>query len=321
MGIRILVRLWLDKPWEKGDGVREHTLGEVVASLFSERTSLRMTTACISAFFVGVFRLITGGFLYYDLYGALIGMGIAPVATLAFSGLDRRRDAWRGYARRLGILSLSCAVEYAARDWRFAYVSVSAFCAMISTLYLTRREGLVKGAAAGLLCGLAYLPAQAPLFALCAICGGLLFPVSVTLATMICVVVGGAWALYARGLGALSGLLPAILSASVLFGVIDKLFLNEKEREADSIQSEAPVASCAVLDTAVIDRVRLEDTACRIKSICEGFSSMSEVFLAMERSMQRPHAEELRAICESAFDSSCASCQERQTCFEEHRCE
>jgi len=315
--IRIAVRLTIDKPWARGTTPREHSLGEVMAAMFREQTVLRMTTACLGVFFVGVYRLIEGGFLYYDLYGALLGMAVAPVAVFLFSGIDRPSDAMRGYARPLGVLSLACVLVYATRDLRFAYVSVSAFLAMTVTLYATKREGLVKGALAGLALGLSYVPALSPLFALAALCGGLLFPVSATLATLITVVVGSAWAIYARGLGALSGLLPAILSASVLFAVIDRLFLKEKTAEQEEAVSEAEAtACCEVLDASAMDSVRLSDTACRVKTVCEGFSAMAEVFAGMGRAMQRPRAEELRAICDNAFDSSCASCQARQTCWE-----
>ena len=314
--IRVVVRLTLDKPRKKERETGESDSLTWGAMVFGERTSLRMTTACLAVFCVGAYRLIEGDFLYYDLYGTLIGMGVAPVATLLFSGLDRPRTAWRGMAQTVGLIALSCALIYAARSLRVAYVSVSAFGAMLASLYLTRREGVLKGAVAGLLCGLAYLPAQAPLFALAAVCGGILFPVSVTLSTIIIIVVGSAWAIYVRGLGALSGLIPAILSASVLFGVIDRLFL--RKAEADELAAEEPLI-CEVLNESAVDGVRLFDTSCRIKSVCEGFSSMSEIFSAMSRETPRPCAEELQAICDRAFDSSCASCQERQRCLEENR--
>lgn len=314
--IRVVVRLTLDKPWERG-ALREHTMGELVPELFREQTSLRMTTACIAIFFVGVYRLIDGGFLYYDLYGALLGMAAAPVAVFLFSRLECPQENLYGYAETVGMLSLAAALIYATRDLRFAYVSVSALGAMLMTLYMTKREGIVKGALAGMLLGLAYLPVQAPLFALCAVCGGLLLPVSATLSTLITVVVGSAWALYVRGLSALSGLLPAILSGSVLFAVIDKLYFKDKIVQGEAAAEERTEARCEVLDASTLDGVRLGDTAGRVKIVCEGFSSMSDIFSSMGQAMRQPRAEELRGICDNAFDASCASCQEKQTCWED----
>ncbi len=320
--LRAVVRVTVDKPWENGGLPREHTLGEIAAALFSEQLGLRMTTACVAAFFVGVYRLIEGGFLYYDLYGALLAMIVAPVATLLFAGINRTADAAHSRVRTVGLVSLACALVYATRDLRFAYVSVSAFLAMGVTLYVTKREGLIRGVLTGALCGLAYVPVLAPLFAFGALCGGLLLPVSVTLATLTSMVVACAWALYVRGLEALSGLLPAILSASVLFFVVDKLFWSEKVATKEAVADEGgeerveSAMPCEVLADSEIDGIRLSDTAGRVKTVCESFSELSEIFARMGHVMGRPSGEELRGICDSAFDASCASCEGRQTCWE-----
>ena len=317
--LRVLVRLFLDKPWGAGDALSERTVGRFLSALFSEQLSLRMTTAALIAFFLGVFRLFERDFLYYDLYGALLAILVAPVAVLLFYGVNRSDTEGKTTVWTVGVLSLSCALVYASRDLRVFYVSVSAFLAMFVTLYMTKHKGIVKGALTGTLCGFAYMPALAPLFTFAALSGGLLMPASVTLATFATVAVGSAWALYAKGLAALSGVLPAILSASVLFAVIDRLFLSEKTAEASVKQTEDAESEtvCHALPAAEMDGVRLADTAERVKSVCESFFGMAEIFENMSRVMQRPCAEELRGICDCAFDSSCASCPAKESCWED----
>lgn len=314
--IRVVVRLTLDRP-RKGEAL---SVSDRWSALFSEQLGLRMTTACVATFFVGVYRLIAYGFLYYDLYSALLALIAAPIAVLLFYGVNRAEDG-TSYARTVGVLSLVCAVVYASRDLRFAYLSVSAFVAMSATLYMTKREGIVRGVLTGALCGLAYMPSMAPLFAFGALCGGFLFPLSIPLGTTAAIAAGSAWAFYVRGLGALSGLIPAILSACVLFAVVDKLFLNETKPVSDGVADEADGekergVACTVLSAAEMHGVRLSDTSIRVRAVCESFSSMGEIFDAMGHAMQKPSAEELRGLCDNAFDSSCASCQGRSTCWE-----
>ncbi len=318
MAVRVLVRLFLDKPWTSDGAPSARTVGRFLSALFSEQLGLRMTTAALVAFSIGVFRLFERDFLYYDLYGALLAILVAPVAVLLFDGVNRSRTEGKNTVWTVGVLALSAALVYASRDLRVFYVSVSAFGAMFITLYMTKHEGIVKGVLTGTLCGFAYMPALAPLFAFAALSGGLLMPVSVTLATLGTVAVGSAWALYVRGLAALSGVLPAILSASVLFAVIDRLFLGEKtvEKAAEQTQ-DVEGAVCCVLPAVEMDGVRLADTAGRVKTVCEGFFGMAEIFESMGRAMQRPCAEELRGICERAFDSSCASCPAKESCWED----
>ena len=319
LALRVLVRLFLDKPWAVSGAPSERTVGRFVSALFSEQLGLRMMTAALVAFAVGVFRLLERDFLYYDLYGALLAILVAPVAVLLFCGVNRSDTAGKATVWTVGVLALSCALVYASRDLYVFYVSVSAFFAMFITLYMTKHKGIVKGVLTGTLCGFAYMPALAPLFAFAALSGGLLMPVSVTLATLGTVAVGSAWALYARGLAALTGVLPAILSASVLFAVIDRLFLTEKAAKEEDGQAESAedAVVCAALPAVEMDGIRLADTAARVKTVCESFFGMAEIFESMGRAMQRPCAEELRGICECAFDSSCASCPARESCWED----
>ena len=317
--LRVIVRMTVDKPWARGKLSRERTLGEIVSVLFSEQIGLRMTTSCVAVFLIGMYRLIDGGFLYYDLYATLLSLLVAPIAVLLFVGVEQREGKHAVHWRTVGVLALAVALVYAARELRFASVSVAAFGAMMVTLYMTRREGIVYGMLTGVCCGLAYVPALAPSFAFGALCGGLVMSTSVTLATMVTVVVGCAWALYARGLGALSGFLPAILSASVLFAVVDRLFFHDTaNEESASVADEGSKdrVQCEILPDAALDGIRLGHLGDRIRTVCEGFSAMAEMFDALGRTSARPTSAELRVLCDHAFDSSCTSCQNRQTCWE-----
>ena len=49
--------------------------------------SVRMATAAVSAFAVGLYAVIAGGFYFYDLWGAIFSMSIAPVAVILYSSL------------------------------------------------------------------------------------------------------------------------------------------------------------------------------------------------------------------------------------------
>lgn len=316
--IRLLTRFTIDTPWkrEEGKAAGERTVRELWPSLFSEYVGLRMASACVGVCIIGIYSLIRGGFLYYDLYGVLLSVVVAPIATLVFSGVfyEGRDTVKIRRFRLLGFLALAATVTYAARSIAVFGISVSAFGAMFLTLYMTRKYGMVKGILTGALCGLAYAPSLSPVFAFGALCGGLFFPVSISLSVMVTFVAGSAWALYVSGLGALSGLLPGLLAANVLYAVTDKLFLHENKEDAADEGEEKAV--CRALAVSEADSCCLSDMSGRVKTLCESFSELSEVFSVMGRSMQRPGAEDLRRICDNAFDSSCGGCACREECWE-----
>ncbi len=321
--IRLLVRFTIDTPWNAREAGKsgEKKLSEILPVLFSEHLSLRMASACVSVFIIGLYFLVEGGFLYYDLYGTILAIAVCPVATLLFSCFfrDEKESQW---IRFVGFLSIACALTYAARGFSVYGVSLSAFGALMITLMVTRKRGLLKGMLTGTLCGLCYSPLLAPVFTFGALCGSLLFPVSVTLGSLGVFAVGIWWGFYAKGISVLTGLTPALLAASLLFAVVDKLFLGEKDRTDENVETLAEAeaetkTACRVLAEDELDGVRLSDNNLRVKKLCESFSELSSVFEGMSRAMRKPELEDLRQICDSAFDCSCAGCPEKSVCWDE----
>ena len=322
--IRLLIRFTLDTPWKEREGQEagEKTVGEVFPLLFSEQLRLRMATAGIAAFAVGIWRLVEGGFLYYDLYGTLLSVIVAPVAVLLMGGLFTKQEV--GIHRYLcGLLALSAALAWSIRDLKLYGISLSALLCMLTVLYVCRKYGAVAGIVAGTVCGLAASIQYAPLFAFVGLCAGLLFPISVVFGTFAAFSVGLAWGGYVSGIGVLNGLLPALLAGAVLFAVLDKLFWAEQathkeavaETETESESADTVSVVCEPFSPLSLDGLRLTDTNRRIKELCQSFASLSEIFYGVSRTMQKPADADLRQICDSAFDASCATCSQRNDCW------
>ncbi|MBO5415469.1 MAG: SpoIIE family protein phosphatase [Clostridia bacterium] len=315
--IRILVRLTLDMPWHKDENSGERSVGEIFPMLFSENICLRMTTSCVGAFTVGIYSLIVGGFLYYDLWGAILAMLAAPAAVLlSYGGFRGKKEATKfGY---LSSGAIAFATVYAARDVNIYGVSLAVFGAMLVTLYICRKKGIIHGIASGIICGLAYSPMLAPVFIFAAVASGALWRVSAVFASCAALTVGLAWGLYVSGIGAITALLPALLAASLLFAVLDKLFLSAKaEAVAERVGEEREVAKCEI-GYGIIGNVRLDATEQRVKNICGTFGEMSAFFRDLGERTRKPLAADVKQICDDAFDACCANCRHRELCWEEN---
>lgn len=320
---RLLVRFALDAPWSEEENAEagEKRISEVWHLFFSEHISLRAATAAIAVFAVGLDRLIRGGFLYYDLYGTMLSVIAAPTAVLLFSGFfsDTAAGYWR---RQAGLLSIAFVLLLAAKGMTLYGVSLGALGCMLLTLYLTRKQGILSGVIGGTVTGLALSVSLAPLFAFSALAAGLLYAVAPVLALTAACSVSIAWGFYTQGIGALTGLAPALFGACVLFGVLDKLFFSAKAKEAEATEESAKAIPreetvALVAEASGAQTLRLADTHRRIKLLCEGFSSLSEVFWGLSRRMQSPTEADLRQICDRAFEDSCATCAERSACWGE----
>ncbi|MBQ8850709.1 MAG: SpoIIE family protein phosphatase [Clostridia bacterium] len=318
--VRLLIRLILDPPWKKDEASGERTVAEIYPHLFSEHVSLRAASAAVGAFAIGVHRLIEGGMLYYDLYGTIISTVSAPVCVLLVSGFFSENA--KKYRRIIGLLALAFGVIYSVGDTRLYGVSLAVFGCMLVTLYLSRTEGTVTGVLSGALLGLAISVKYVPLFAFAGLVSGMLYPISAVFALCSSLSVAVAWGIYTDGLSVLNGPLAALVSATLIFGVWDKLFLSSKTKKTDTVseeKDERDIRKEYVRSELlrVAERQRLADTEQRLKGIEEGLSSISELLYGISEKLQAPCYADLRQICDSAFDSSCAGCENRSVCWGE----
>ncbi len=323
--IRILMRLTIDTPRSENEVSEEKSIGDILPELFSESVYLRMATSCVGACIVGVYKLIRGGFLYYDLYGAIIAMAAAPTAVILLHGIFNRKNT-RGRFAHVSAALLAFGVIFAAREVSVYGISLSAFGAAFITLLLCRKKGITYGIAAGIVCGLAYSPIYAPAFIFAALAVGALCRVSTFFGAFSAFSVGMAWAVYVNGVGALIDIMPALLAATLLFAVADKIFTAKKDSDTvaeedvgvsdDVEQGEAAVVCEAAWDK--LDGIRFSAAQERSKKLCETFSEMSGFFSELGEKMKKPLTADIKQICDSAFDACCGNCAQRGKCWEEN---
>ena len=347
--IRVISRIVIDSPFEDDERELPQTVGEFLPFLFSEHIFLRMATASVGAFIIGIYSLVKGGFLYYDLFGMLIGIGGAAFAVYLYSGMS-------GVGAPLGIksntvsfsvsegrifaavCSVAASLVWAADELTIVGMPLSVFGAMAITLYYSRRGGFTYGLVTGTLCGIAYSPMLAPVFAFAAIASGALWKVSVFFACLSACTVGMAWALYVEGISALTSILPATLAAALIFAVVDKLYLGERtknkkitsaeeeeteitEVEFEDMTDAEPAdfmtfGNCEVLGKEALGQIMVSDTEEKIKVLCETFTSLSSLFYSLSEKMRTPAMSDLKQICDNAFESSCQHCDMRSVCWE-----
>ena len=344
--VRVLGRVIIDPPFtnsENEDAPR--TLGDIVPFMFSESVGLRLLSSAAGAFITGIYSLLSGGFMYYDLFGAVIGIAAAPIATYLFCGISAK-DGSIGNSigketsdmRKFAAVSaLLFAVVLGARDINILGISLSLFVAMFATLYFCRHGGVMYGIVVGTVVGLAYSPMLAPIFAFAAISSGALFGVSTFFASLSAATVGFAWGLYSEGISALTSILPSTLSACIIFAVTDKLYFSnkhaQKEVEENTVATEPPEVTdeitekteeevetkkrkCELLSADELSPLILLSTEKQLFSMRDSFSSLSALLYDLSEKKRTPSASDLRQICDNVFDSTCYTCKSRGKCWE-----
>ena len=122
---------------------------------------MRMSATALCALVIALYRVISGGFRYYDFFAAIFLILMATAATAIFAlSLERRcKTKWL-----IGIseAALLFSLVYASRTVTFLSFPLAPMAALFFTLYICANRSAVQGILAAVIAGLAYQPIQAP---------------------------------------------------------------------------------------------------------------------------------------------------------------
>ncbi len=254
---------------------------------FYEPVYLRSIAAAVAAFALGAYRLAIGGFLYYDLIGMLINMSVASLGAVVLYPLSddsvAKKQRTRLLFKDVAYVALCAATVFSLKGYAPYGVSLSVLICMLITLYSTKRRGIPFGVVASIASGLCVSVEYAPLFVFASVCYGLLSAVSPTLGCFSAFLAGMSWGVYLNGISALLFLLSPLMSATVVFLVIERLFLTKNQSNAndgEAVKKAEERQSVTALDSSDIAVARLDDSTRRIKELCTSLSALSDSLLA-----------------------------------------
>ena len=293
---------------QKGsEGNRRAIFAEAFLGIFTESVCLRMATGAVCSFIVSLYRIISGGFQYYDWFGAVFALAVTPAAIMVYSVILDKQVEHR-ILRVISRAALLFSLVWAANGISVAGVPVSVTLMLLFPLYLTATEGGAMGAAMAILCGVAYQPlyAPAPLLA------SLLFTLLKTGRRQGGVILASClsplfWAVYVGGAEVLISMLPACL----LSGLLLTLALRFRGHEVRQAEAE----NGGELLRHRMEDHRHRDANDRFRGISDAFSSLSEMFYNLSDRFRRPGTLDLRRICDASFDAFCQGCPNRSVCW------
>ncbi len=293
---------------------------------FGESLLLRCAVGCFAAFVFGLYRLISGGFLYYDLFGLLAGFILTPLTVLAISGVFYEHERFQGAAELspfvLMFLSVYSLREYTVFGFSPGFMA-ALFITFVMASYRGSSRGCVMGLFAGLACGSINIYGGAAAYAL-----------TYTLGAAPCVmaaaglVLGWLWrisrisalacsaaavlmlGLCVDGYDVLSRLIPdvcvtvAVFAPLTHYGLLPKLpvFTGVGDNAADFL-------------IPVLER-KQNDFAARMNALSDAFAHLSEIVYSLSDRMRRPGVVDLKAVCDTAFEGYCKKCAISRICWD-----
>ena len=290
-------------------------------AVFGESILLRCTTSCAAAFIFGLYRLVAGGYLYYDLYGMVFAFFVWPLLTLGLALLysrDERLARWCD----LGVATFIFVTIYALRGYSLFGFTPAFAVSLLAALWVSAKQGGMRGCAAGLIAGIACgrtfdngigevtLVSAPYIAAAVGLVGGTLWKFSKAIAAAAVCVVSLILGYSADGFTALTTILPDTLGAVPVFMPLYAFGL------LPALPSFAQPAVDRDGELAIINEKKQMDTIKRMNSLSEALGRLSDVIYTLSDRLRRPGIIDLKQICDNSFDKYCQKCSLASLCFE-----
>ncbi len=289
---------------------RESSVARVwseIRDLFSESVCLRMTTGAVCTLVVSLYLIISRGFQYYDLFGAVFSLIVTPAAVMVYSVSTGKGSEYRAFLI-VSHSALLVSLVWAAEGLYLCGLPLGAMLALFFALYTTSTEGVGLGSVAAILGGASIKLLFAPAYLLAVLVYALLRSMGKENAGLLlgcCAML--AWSVYVGGVGLLWGLLPASLVSATAVTLVLKFRGTTEQDELEADDGEAVRRR--------VEGSRYQDSSERFRGISDAFSSLSEMFYNLSDRFRRPGTLDLRRICDSSFDAFCADCPNKTVCW------
>ena len=308
---RALARIFIDMPGRLGEGVNLKTLStHLRGRIFAESLYLRMTTSCVAVFFLSLVSIIGGGFRYYDLFGALFAIAIAPLAVFLYSGFfgtdGTTGDRVAKFLHHASGAAIIVSICLALTKTSILGNSLGVITAFVGILAVSKRSGFVTASITALACGVCLGVSYVPLLLSVSVTAYCLIGLSPVAAAAISCIVGSLTGYFLGNAQAPSSVFLPFVCGGILFCIGGKV-ASIYELSLTPVKKETPKAPVPIVTASVSSFDHLSDA----------LFSLSESFFGLGRHLKKPSETELRKLCDEVFDEICPLCPNRSVCWEQ----
>lgn len=289
--------------------VKQNVLTKIKnGSAFGESETLRLATAALAAFTVGMLRTLLGGFAFGDLLATCLCVVLCPVLTWLYYGYCNASEK-KGFRYEGGVIALFCSLVYALGGISPFGISLSVVAAAFLSLLLAKSKNPFSACLFALLSVLFAAPMLSPAFGIAAALCALLYPRNRLYAVTGGAITFAAIAYLAGGISLFASSFPEYMGGLLL----------ALPCKADSVERILPFFGAApqksTLESEILTYKEQKGRE-SIADISAAFESLSKTFFDLSDKNVRIGLFDTRRICDRVCDRYCRRCAACTLCWE-----
>ncbi len=304
VAIRLVGSVWLSNDKEKeiklGEGVRAGFL----SSLFSERVGVRVGICALCTLGLSVYRVIIGGFAYYDIFVLIFNVVFSSILAYALSNASENAEP---SGRALGVCALLFMGIFAIRGRELFGLDISIILSYAVSLYASRHAGTTRGVALATVLGVCHGASFAPVFAIGALISCVLWRFSYYVAIIGALVISVGYGILTTGYEAIVYLLPELLLASVVMYPICRFEL---------LPVPSFLSRGAGTYADALGSTRSSELRSGLGRASVAFNDISKMLCDLSEQAKAPSRDFFKGTCLEICESYCYSCPKRSICWE-----
>ncbi len=269
------------------------------ASAFNSPIYVRVVVSLAAALTLGILNVISGGSLWYDVFGAALAVAVSPLLCYALASFAE--PSANPVMRRAGGGALIYILIFSISGVAIGGIKLAVVAAFVISLSAGRVFGVADGAMIGTFAALGAPGGLFAVFPVAAMCSGAVGVYSLGVSCVVSTVIGMSLALASTGVAAISGVLPEVVLGAALFYPAARFdLLPQGNYSIPDERRTAPVKDGAALE--------------RMKNLSVAMERISRVIGRLSENLRTPDKTALLQLCERAFYTYCDSCPKRDIC-------
>ena len=317
------IRIALSAPIEKRKAfpICEH--------YFEELPQLRIALSVFSGLLLSLYELSFGGVNKTTALFCTASLTLPTLFCLLFLGLaesnigsdelfgfgKKKRNVWGNVSptyAQLSLLGFIASIGFSLNKTSIFGISVGLAFLTVSTFFVSKRFGALKGCITGLVCALTLKAIYAPSLAALGLISGILWQYGTFYSFSLGAAVAIGWASYIGGIDGFTYIAPAVSTVSLLSFPLFSHIHSDSEKTKEEIKSK-------------IIREQTENAVCNYKNENDRMFRLSHVFSELSKTVgetsaaSRPKKEDYYALCEQICARHCSTCQRKSVCWENEK--